>query len=157
MKNKINWLTLIIFVSAVTLLLAGLFGYKSYVMSMESIEMTQPLSEHKVWLLVQDWRGSVGKSPYIEDPLLCTYAERRLTELNGDFSHDKFYLTSDEIYENSDFSSVGENLARLYYREQDVLDGWLASPSHRENLDMAYTHSCIRCGRVSCVQLFASY
>jgi uncharacterized protein YkwD len=113
--------------------------------------------EHKIWLLIQDWRQANGKRQYNENAVLCKYAYQRLEEVKTDWSHDGFWRVSKSAKAESGFTNVGENLAHFMFSNQDYLDNWLASPEHKKNLDNNFTESCLRCSTDYCVQLFGKY
>jgi uncharacterized protein YkwD len=76
---------------------------------------------------VNNFREQNGLSPLLETPTLCSVAKARLSETRMNFSHDGFTA--------SRFCAVnctmGENLARNYKSEQEIVDAWAGSPSHK--------------------------
>lgn len=111
----------------------------------------------RLFSLVQVWRESVGKNKYIHSENMCKIAQLRAEESVSDWSHDKF---SAERF--CDECTLGENLARNYQAlefepEDGILERWLNSPAHKENLDRNYTHSCIRCVDLNCAHIFGYY
>lgn len=110
---------------------------------------------------VNNWRSkSYGAYSYSEE--LCTVATKRLSEIKKDFSHNGFQNMVNEGLLSSKFTRLGENLAN-YNRDlikfdppkaRDYLKGWLDSQSHKENLLADFTHSCVKCDKGYCVQIF---
>ena len=62
--------------------------------------------------------------------------------VNNKVSHDNFFERSDYLKANG-ASSVSENVAFGYRTAQEVVDGWLNSPSHKEAIEGDFTHSGI--------------
>lgn len=111
----------------------------------------ESLSSEKLWNIVNDWRQSRGLQPFQKSEVLCGYALQRMGEIKTDFSHAGF---GGDRWFGSDFKNVGENLAQNMFNEQATLNSWLNSPSHRENLERAYTHACIVTDGNFAVQVF---
>ena len=111
------------------------------------------LSDKRVWELVNEWRVLETYKSYKESELACSVANIRLKEVKKKFSHQGFLA--------SRFCSgctLGENLAKDFGTSRSYVQGWLASPSHRKNLeDPRFTHSCIKCENNYCVHIFSQY
>lgn len=121
------------------------------------------LNEKLMWKLVNDWRKNQGKAEYVIDENLCSLADIRVSEIKTNWSHEGFKERgssgSDELY-STGFINVGENLAQStdgWSDENSLFYNWLNSPSHKENLDKDYSHSCVKCEDNYCVQLFGKY
>lgn len=108
------------------------------------------LDQNKIENLVNEWRGTHDYPQFIEDPRLCTYAAERAEEIKIDWSHDKFLEDSCNV----GFNTCGENLAKGYTTEEQVLEAWLDSPKHRENLEKDFKYMCIECKDGYCAQQF---
>ncbi|MEM6514958.1 MAG: CAP domain-containing protein [Bacteroidota bacterium] len=56
-------------------------------------------------------------------------------------SHDNFFLRKNSLVENASASIVSENVAYAYNSAESVVNAWLASEGHRENIegDFVYT------------------
>lgn len=111
------------------------------------------LDQDRLFNIVNIWKTSQNSEPYIEDSRLCKLAETRLIEIEKNFSHRDFDKHSRDFFN----ASLGENLSTGYSSEKETFDAWLASPTHKENLDKDYSHSCIRCNNNKCVQIFAKF
>lgn len=98
--------------------------------------------EDNLFIKVQGWRRLSGRKEYVLNSHLCGRAEERTIEIKTDWSHDGFYkLTS----QDKTFLFNGENLSEGYEFPEEVLEGWLNSPVHRDILERDYTDACIRC------------
>lgn len=116
--------------------------------------VTKEASSDVLFNLVNNWRIANNKEAYIRDPDLCTYANKRLLHVQAEFSHNLFDTTVAPLIDNKKFKMIGENLSKDESNEGLILSSWLASPTHRSNLDDAFTHSCLACKNSYCVQLF---
>lgn len=99
---------------------------------------------------VNNWRRESGYAELQMSESLCNVARVRIKEIKVDFSHTRF---SESIFPE-EFVFFGENLSEQLSQE-DVFGMWLNSPTHRENLERDFTHSCVRCEESYCVQIFA--
>lgn len=115
------------------------------------------ISETELFGLVNNQRNNKSLKSLTWDQNLCSYANRRALEIATNFSHEGFYKMSDEMYKNLSYNHIAENLAENIYMKKSIVDAWLESPTHRENIEGQYSHSCIQCKGTYCVQLFASY
>lgn len=102
--------------------------------------------------LVNEYRISTNKTPFIWSEELCVYTDVRLKETTKEWSHTNF--SAEGICMDC---LLGENLARNFDSEQETLNAWLASPTHKENIDHPYQYSCIRNNQTNIVQLFVKY
>lgn len=59
---------------------------------------------------------------------------------NNVVNHNDFVARSENIMKTLGAKSVGENIAYNYNTPKAVLDAWLASPGHRENIEGNFTH-----------------
>lgn len=110
------------------------------------------IDEKLMTQVVNDWRVQNGMAAFLEYPEVCSMADTRLQDMKTAFSHDKFY----ERYESLPYT-VSENLSRDYTNEEELLEGWIDSPTHYENLIAPYTYSCIKCNKTYCVQMFTNF
>lgn len=111
-----------------------------------------PFSESRLWNLINDWQIKQGWKPYIEHQKLCEITEKRLIEVKNDWSHSQFKKHWTEI----DYLDLGENLAKDFSTEEQMLESWLNSPTHLANLTKYHTYSCLRCDGSRCVQMFVN-
>ena len=86
----------------------------------------------RAYNLVNDERSRAGLQPLAWDPNLEGTSDVRARECTQEFSHTRpngspWYTVNSEIM-------GGENLAFGYNDARSVLDGWMNSPTHRENI-----------------------
>jgi hypothetical protein len=99
----------------------------------------------KLFNLVNDYRNQNGFSTLLWRHSLCEYSKIRSQEIVTDWSHEGF---QDDSKNNELFKfcpecvTLGENLAEGYHSEKDILNAWIASPSHKENLDGNWQWGC---------------
>ncbi|WP_440121380.1 CAP domain-containing protein [Tenacibaculum sp. Ill] len=55
-------------------------------------------------------------------------------------SHDFFYQRKEYLAENADAIKVGENVAYGYSTAEAVVNAWIKSDGHKENIEGDYTH-----------------
>lgn len=113
--------------------------------SPQEVEVYIPrvLDEDKLFAVVQGYAGH-----YEKDEVSCKAADKRIKEIQENYSHDGFYDA------HPGDGTFGENLLRGATSEENALEMWLASPLHKRNLDAPYPYSCIRCEGYYCVQTF---
>ena len=58
----------------------------------------------------------------------------------NDMNHDNFSSRSENIMRLLGAKKVGENVAFRYKTAAEVVQGWLNSPGHKENIEGDYTH-----------------
>lgn len=125
------------------------------------VSVNQYTSE-ELWEVVNIWRLQSGYQSYIPDNQLCAIARQRVEEIKTDWSHNGFIRHANQgDYTHVNYVNLGENLARGFEDETETLLAWLNSPTHRENLEYVYTHSCIVASSTEretyAVQIFARY
>lgn len=98
------------------------------------------IDAHTLWDVVQTWRTENGLSPYNHTEQMCRIAQERLADVEADWSHNGF---SWERFCPEANCTLSENLARRYTQESSVLQGWLDSPTHAENLRKDHPDACI--------------
>jgi hypothetical protein len=146
---------LLLFVFATWSLFLFWFGWTVKAPVIVEIPPPYKLRADVLWETVNDWKVSQKTKPYVLNDSLCEIADKRLRETSVDWSHNKFYDVTDEIYKKTDeFTGLGENLARNFQTETSVLTGWLNSPGHRRNLEANYTDSCIATDGIHVVKFF---
>lgn len=82
--------------------------------------------------LVNEERAEAGLDPLIWDSNLETVANVRANEISEKFSHTRpngkqWYTVNSKI-------QGGENLAYGFDNAEDVVDAWMNSPTHRDNI-----------------------
>jgi uncharacterized protein YkwD len=141
----------LIYLLLVTLICCAVFvSYKIDSIKIERSEMFSSV-QTSLWASVNEYRIRNGLNPLTLDQRMCNYADKRLGEIKDDWSHNGF---NSDISKGYLFSTLcigcnvmGENLARDFFNEKDILNGWINSPSHKENLDRKeYKFGCIKSG-----------
>lgn len=99
--------------------------------------------------LVNEYRLETNRPKLIYSDFLCSIANKRLTEIRTDWSHNGFLKSK-----YCDNCTLGENLSKNFLFSDQVMDGWLNSQPHKRILDMNYTHSCIATDGDYIVQIF---
>lgn len=95
--------------------------------------------EQEIITLINQYRASNNVSPLQHDPKLTQLAIVKVDDMirNRYFDHySPLYQMPWELAGlfNYDFHTFGENLARNFVSAQDVVDAWIASPSHHDNM-----------------------
>jgi len=152
MKRKLQ--VLAAFLVPVYVIILGFLAYALY-HKQHDIRPTGQLNS--IESLVNDTRSGYGKSPLAHSEALEEMANTRCAEmvsLGKIDAHAGFYPL---IRNQTTFSAMGENLAENYPADKDLVNAWLASPEHRDNMlaNWQYT-AAVRCGKYV-VQLFGLY
>ena len=98
--------------------------------------------------IVNQKRAAKGLGPVDWNEPLCQAAMVRAQECEKKFSHQRpdgreWYTVNSQIM-------FGENLAHNYYNANSVVDAWMASPTHRANIETAaYTKMGVAAYRAS--------
>ncbi len=100
---------------------------------------------------VNNFRTMHNLSVLSEEPSLCAYAEQRADQIKSEWNHDQFWA---DKCSKTNFALCGENLAKNYSTEEQILTGWKNSPTHMENLKKTWSSMCIRCVDGYCAQEF---
>ncbi|SHH50873.1 CAP domain-containing protein [Winogradskyella jejuensis] len=59
---------------------------------------------------------------------------------SNDVSHHNFYVRKQSLEENENAQIVSENVAYGYTNAESLVNAWLNSPSHRNNIEGNFTH-----------------
>lgn len=91
------------------------------------------IQETTVYKLINDERTKLGLQVLSYDKTLDTGAQMRSDELCSlPMSHDNFVPTAQKVQYYADL--VGENLAKDWYTNKEMVNAWVASPTHYENI-----------------------
>lgn len=103
-----------------------------------SIPKIEDLSVYvsEVVRIVNEERSKAGLSPLAENGELNEYAQLRSTELVNNFAHERPDGSSplDHVMGMSGIYTAGENIAMGYTSPEAVMNGWMNSTGHRENI-----------------------
>ncbi len=58
----------------------------------------------------------------------------------SDISHDNFDDRASRLFDEEKATNVGENVAARQRSAKDVMEAWLNSQGHRENIEGNFTH-----------------
>lgn len=100
----------------------------------------------RLFNLVNQYRAKNGMSQLQWYLPLCDYARQRSQQISTDFSHEGYLSDAESkvLYQQycPECARTGENLAEGFISEEGVLQGWINSPTHKENLDYDWTYAC---------------
>lgn len=77
---------------------------------------------------------------------LCPLVSKRLAEIQTDFSHQNFLsIPSNVLFPTycPYCTKINENLAKDFFDEQTLVNAWIKSPRHQENLVLPSISACI--------------
>jgi len=99
-------------------------------------------SELETMVLVNDYRVSIGLVPLKIDNYISYKSEEHTRYMisNNMASHNGFTGRSEDLISTLGAKTVGENVAYNYSKAQSVVNAWLNSPTHKENIVGDYTH-----------------
>jgi len=110
----------------------------------------------EVITIVNQERAKAGLSPLTEDTSLSAGALLRSQEIVTKFAHER--PNGEQGYElafDAGYNTVGENIAYGYDSAASVMEAWMNSPGHRENImNSGFTHIGVGCFRGSNGQLY---
>ena len=96
------------------------------------IEILELLNEHRI---------SVGLNPLnslnIVKSVALTHTDY-MVEINS-VNHDNFYQRKISLEQNANAKKVGENVAYAYSSARSLVNAWINSDSHRQNIEGDYT------------------
>jgi uncharacterized protein YkwD len=132
-------------------LLVALFAVGGYVYANKPKPVEKPIEKprvevkpitldtNKVFILVNAERTKAGLNPLVRDVRLDKSSAEKCQDM---VAKDYFSHTSPDgiAFKNlirshtSQYYVAGENLAKGYYTEERLVAGWMASPTHRDNM-----------------------
>lgn len=99
----------------------------------------------RLFNLVNAYRVKNGLSQFQWFHPLCEYSNQRAKQVATDWSHEGYLNDAkDGLLQQycPDCIRTGENLAENYSTEEQILNAWIKSPTHKENLDYDWTYAC---------------
>lgn len=109
----------------------------------EDIETPPLVVESQILDLVNQHRKAIGK-PELEMLSYISYESRmhskNMAEGVVPFGHDGFGERIERINKNVGGNGAGENVAYGYGSARAVMEGWLNSTGHRENIEGNFSH-----------------
>ncbi len=109
----------------------------------ESPEDIEALSiTEEIFQLVNEHRVYIGKEALTINSLATQLAEEHTLFMihQNTISHDHFDTRADRLFNEENATNVGENVAAKQRTAKDVMDAWLNSRGHRENIEGDFTH-----------------
>jgi len=103
---------------------------------------TYDASELEAMQLINDYRMSLGLNPLQQINHISYKSEEHDNYMiaNNVVNHNNFVARSENIISVLGAKRVGENVAYNYNSPKAVVQAWLNSPSHKENIVGDYTH-----------------
>lgn len=115
-----------------------------YSCSKDDVKPSETLTiTEEILQLVNEHRASIGKNVLSFNALANDLAKEHTLYMiaQSNMSHENFDGRADRLYAEEDAIIVGENVAYGYKTAKAVMEGWLNSPGHRNNIEGEYfTH-----------------
>jgi len=112
--------------------------------SEETVETLEVLSvEEDILQLVNMHRANIGKQALTNDNTLANKLAKEHTLYmigQGNISHDNFSARADRLFDEENAKGVGENVAAGQRSAKTVMEAWINSEGHRENIEGNFTH-----------------
>jgi uncharacterized protein YkwD len=114
----------------------------SPISNQKEITYDHSIIELETMSIINDYRVSVGLIPLKISGYVSYISEKHTTYMiNGNFTnHNGFVDRQEDLVSTLGAKRVGENVAYNYSTAKGVLNGWLNSPTHKENIIGSYTH-----------------
>lgn len=109
----------------------------------DSIIVIEELTiSEEILILVNEHRMSIGKSVLIRNEIADETAEIHSDYMidQNQISHDNFNDRFQDLQNLVGAIAAGENVAYGYPTAETVMDAWLNSPGHRNNIEGDFTH-----------------
>ncbi len=110
----------------------------------KEIEHTKTEYDTEILKLINEHRISIGLDILIYNEAIWKEAQIHSTNMadgSVDFGHDGFSGRIDKICETLAGNASAENVALGYNTAADVINGWLNSPGHKDNIEGNYSHT----------------
>ncbi len=111
------------------------------------------LDSNKIFDLINQFRSSIGLTPFEKDDKVCELAQTRSTEIPAEINNGTLHSG---LYNRNLPYWIWEN-AKYGSNEQGTVAWWLASPIHHQSIVGNYKYSCVKCTGSYCSELFTSY
>jgi len=109
----------------------------------DEIEIVEALTiTEEILILVNEHRQNIGKSVLTRDSSADSFAEEHSNYMmaQNKISHDNFGDRFQYLQDDVNAVAAGENVASGYPTAESVMEGWLNSPGHRDNIIGNFTH-----------------
>jgi uncharacterized protein YkwD len=110
--------------------------------TMKVMDYTYNSSELDAMNLINTYRVSVGLNALQQINHISYKSEEHDHYMiaNDVVNHNDFVARSENLISVLNAKRVGENIAYNYNTPQSVVNAWLNSPTHKENIEGDYTH-----------------
>jgi uncharacterized protein YkwD len=110
--------------------------------SLKVNEYSYSVTELETMDLINTYRVSIGLSALEKINHISSKSEEHDYYMitNNVVNHNDFVARSENIMKVLGAKSVSENIAYNFNTPQSVLNAWLASPGHKENIEGNFTH-----------------
>ena len=110
--------------------------------TMKVMDYSYDSSELEAMNLINTYRVSVGLNALQQINHISYKSEEHDHYMirNNVVNHNDFVARSENLISVLGAKRVGENIAYNYNSSQSVVNAWLNSPTHKENLEGDYTH-----------------
>ena len=108
----------------------------------QNTDPTIPSITQEILELVNQHRKNVGKSTLKRNSIADDIAKEHTDYMisKNAISHDHFNARFEQLQEKVSAKGAGENVAAGYPTAQRVMDGWLNSAGHKDNIEGNFTH-----------------
>ena len=98
--------------------------------------------ELEILRLTNEYRATLGKDALQMEETIWKYAREHTLYMidQGTISHDDFSDRINSLTSEIGGSGAAENVAYGYSTAEKVVQGWIDSDGHRENMEGDYTH-----------------
>ncbi|TYP99258.1 hypothetical protein C7447_102580 [Tenacibaculum adriaticum] len=106
------------------------------------ITSEERLMESEILLLLNEHRVSIGLNKLIELDIIKSQTKEHTNYMiaKDEISHDNFNDRSNYLKAKINLIGIGENVAKGNNSANSVVNGWLNSQGHKENIEGDYTH-----------------
>ena len=113
----------------------------SPISNQKEITYDHSVIELETMSIINDYRVSVGLIPLKISNYISYISEKHTTYMiNGNFTnHNGFVGRQEDLVSTLGAKRVGENVAYNYSTAKGVLNGWLNSPTHKQNIEGDFT------------------
>ncbi|MEC3906042.1 CAP domain-containing protein [Tamlana sp. 2201CG12-4] len=131
------WLILLCFTTLICSISCSKDDASEATEKLESLSITEDMLQ-----LVNKHRLNIGKPVLSINSLATQLAEEHTLFMisQKEISHDNFNDRADRLYDEENAYSVAENVAAKQKSAKDVMEAWLNSKGHRENIEGHFTH-----------------
>ncbi len=110
--------------------------------NMDESEIINNSIENEILKLVNKHRKSIGKSSLKINIFANNLSKEHTNYMikKNTISHDNFNLRSQQLFDFENAKSIGENVAAGQNSAPSVMQSWLNSSGHKQNIEGDFTH-----------------